>query len=353
MRQPYANALLCAALSGCLLNAAPAQSKKTAVPAAAVPTKTAKLLANRLASVARAEESKTKKNSKTAAARLPLKLKEAAKPVPNKAVAKTTLMASKSPAAKQATLKNAERPTGKTTKVALTAKADPVKAVAKAQTLTTRKTNGKALKASALALQQKGKFGRDNRPASEDVTPTRDETPRNERQHPNERETARNVATPEPAPRRVRPRVVEEPVKEAPATTLRNNELRNAEPDRIPDAPKMPLASPDRIEVHEPGSPVIVQMHQLPNTRPSAPYGTVVTRGNTPPAPRKDITMTQQRVFEIQYELAKRGFYTAEPNGLYDDVTVAAMWEFQKNYGLPATGYPTAHALKRLSLTSW
>jgi peptidoglycan hydrolase-like protein with peptidoglycan-binding domain len=58
-------------------------------------------------------------------------------------------------------------------------------------------------------------------------------------------------------------------------------------------------------------------------------------------------------VLEIQYELSKRGFYAGEPSGVYDETTILAMWEFQKNYGLPATGYPTAHSLKRLGLTNW
>lgn len=343
MRHPYANALLFAALSGCLSNTALAQNRKPVVTATAVPAKTAKLLTSKLARLA---DNKTKKTTSAAgtSVRQPVKLKEAAKPAPAKVVTKESLKGS---TAKYAVLKNAERSTGKTTKVSLAVKAEPVKVSAKPMTLTKSKTHGNNLRASALAFQQKGKFGKENRTIDENEARPRREVPRAEPLRPTNREIARADEAPEPAPRRIRPRVVEEPAKETPTTP------RNAEQDRISDAPKMPIASPDRIEVHEPGSPVIVQMHQLPTSRPSAPYGTVVTRGNTPPTARKDINMAQQRIFEIQYELAKRGFYTAEPNGIYDDVTVAAMWEFQKNYGLPATGYPTAHSLKRLGLTSW
>jgi hypothetical protein len=121
------------------------------------------------------------------------------------------------------------------------------------------------------------------------------------------------------------------------------------------DTPAYQIQLPDKIEVVEYGStsPTISKLLTLPESRPLTPFGAIVTKTNTPPTKRNDLAIPQQRVFEIQYELVKRGFYSAEPNGLYDEATVLAMWEFQKNYGLPATGYPSAHTLKRLGLTSW
>jgi hypothetical protein len=36
--------------------------------------------------------------------------------------------------------------------------------------------------------------------------------------------------------------------------------------------------------------------------------------------------------------------------GEYDDATIEAMRRFQTQQKIPVTGYPTAHALKRLGL---
>ena len=131
--------------------------------------------------------------------------------------------------------------------------------------------------------------------------------------------------------------------------------LRPREINTATDMPAYQIQLPDKIEVVEYGStsPTMTKLLTLPEARPLTPFGAVVTKTNTPPTKRNDLTIPQQRVLEIQYELVKRGFYSAEPNGLYDEATVLAMWEFQKNYGLPATGYPSAHSLKRLGLTSW
>lgn len=130
---------------------------------------------------------------------------------------------------------------------------------------------------------------------------------------------------------------------------------RPREANTATDTPGYQIQLPDQIEVIEYGStsPTVAKLLTLPESRPLTPFGAIVTKTNTPPNKRSDLAIPQQRVLEIQYELVKRGFYNAEPNGLYDEATILAMWEFQKNYGLPATGYPSAHALKRLGLTSW
>jgi peptidoglycan hydrolase-like protein with peptidoglycan-binding domain len=58
------------------------------------------------------------------------------------------------------------------------------------------------------------------------------------------------------------------------------------------------------------------------------------------------------RALQIQQALKRRGFYTAEMTGEYDEATVEAMRRFQTQEKIRATGYPTAHALKRLGLAN-
>ena len=60
-----------------------------------------------------------------------------------------------------------------------------------------------------------------------------------------------------------------------------------------------------------------------------------------------------KRVIEIQEALAQKGFYTGPPTGTYDEATFDAMRRFQISNRIDVTGYPTAHALKRLGLTNW
>jgi peptidoglycan hydrolase-like protein with peptidoglycan-binding domain len=47
-----------------------------------------------------------------------------------------------------------------------------------------------------------------------------------------------------------------------------------------------------------------------------------------------------------------RGFFNSETTGVYDQATIDAMRRFQANQKIPITGYPTAHALKRLGLAN-
>ncbi|MEY4166622.1 MAG: hypothetical protein RIR52_446 [Acidobacteriota bacterium] len=56
------------------------------------------------------------------------------------------------------------------------------------------------------------------------------------------------------------------------------------------------------------------------------------------------------RVIEIQNALRERGIYEGEPSGVYDESTIESMRQFQLREKINATGYPTAHALKRLGL---
>lgn len=57
------------------------------------------------------------------------------------------------------------------------------------------------------------------------------------------------------------------------------------------------------------------------------------------------------RVEEIQSALIQRGYLSGSPTGQYDASTIQAMKRFQSDNRLSATGYPTAHALKRLGVS--
>ncbi len=67
---------------------------------------------------------------------------------------------------------------------------------------------------------------------------------------------------------------------------------------------------------------------------------------------RIDVEIEPQRVIQIQKALKDRGFYSSEPSGIYDDETIEGMKAFQVKERIDATGYPTAHALKRLGLSN-
>jgi Putative peptidoglycan binding domain len=58
-----------------------------------------------------------------------------------------------------------------------------------------------------------------------------------------------------------------------------------------------------------------------------------------------------ERVTEIQSALIKFGYLEGPPSGEYNEATVAAMKQFQNDSRLPATGLPSAHALKRLGVS--
>ena len=74
-----------------------------------------------------------------------------------------------------------------------------------------------------------------------------------------------------------------------------------------------------------------------------------------PPKPivssrRYEVEIDPNRVLQIQQALISRGFLAGEPTSVYDEVTIEAMRLFQISQKIDATGYPTAHALKRLGL---
>jgi Putative peptidoglycan binding domain len=110
---------------------------------------------------------------------------------------------------------------------------------------------------------------------------------------------------------------------------------------------------PDRIEVIEYGSSDSADLKRLlnmPNTTTSSgPNST------DPAAPLKrvNVRMDASRVSEIQQALTSKGFYQGETSGVYDESTVDAMRRFQLKENISVTGYPTAHALRRLGLAKW
>jgi peptidoglycan hydrolase-like protein with peptidoglycan-binding domain len=68
---------------------------------------------------------------------------------------------------------------------------------------------------------------------------------------------------------------------------------------------------------------------------------------------RRSVRIESSRAIQIQQALASRGFYSGQMTGNYDEATIDAMRRFQASQKIAATGYPTAHALKRLGLANW
>lgn len=113
---------------------------------------------------------------------------------------------------------------------------------------------------------------------------------------------------------------------------------------------------PDSIEVFEHGSsdsPILGRLLNMPNTTIAPTTGLDMTDPASQPKRLNNFRMESSRVSEIQQALASRGFYRGEPSGVYDDSTVEAMRRFQEKENIPITGYPTAHALRRLGLAKW
>jgi Putative peptidoglycan binding domain len=112
---------------------------------------------------------------------------------------------------------------------------------------------------------------------------------------------------------------------------------------------------PDSIEVIEYGSSESTDLKKLlnmPNSSVTTNNGVDSTDIPTPTR-RVSVKMDSSRVFEIQQALAGKGFYQGETTGNYDESTIDAMRRFQLKEKITVTGYPTAHALRRLGLTKW
>ena len=72
----------------------------------------------------------------------------------------------------------------------------------------------------------------------------------------------------------------------------------------------------------------------------------VVASGGPRPAPG----IPAERVTQIQNALIKGGFMDGPASGLYDDLTIDAMKQFQAKNGMSQTGLPSAPLLKKLGV---
>ena len=113
-----------------------------------------------------------------------------------------------------------------------------------------------------------------------------------------------------------------------------------------------PISQRDRIEVIENGSalsPDLARRQNPPLPPPQTPRDSSETNLRSPTR-GKPLKIDVSRALQIQQALKQRGFYPGEMTGVYDQATIEAMRRFQTQERIPATGYPTAHALKRLGL---
>lgn len=144
--------------------------------------------------------------------------------------------------------------------------------------------------------------------------------------------------------------------RSAPQLARRNyrGRQRNAEP--APQVMPAHHVVPDRIEVLEHGATNASDLTRwLHMPQPRAALNRAFADIEAVAATRRpsSVNIEPTRVLEIQLALAKRGFYACEMTGVYDQATVDAMRRFQAKHGISVTGYPTAHALKRLELDNW
>jgi Putative peptidoglycan binding domain len=114
-----------------------------------------------------------------------------------------------------------------------------------------------------------------------------------------------------------------------------------------------PIA-PDRIEVIESGADSASALEISRNLKPPRSQKPQDSSDADLPllSKRKGLKIDESRALQIQQALKQRGFYTGEMTGVYDQATIEAMRSFQTQEKIPATGYPTAHALKRLGLAN-
>jgi hypothetical protein len=130
---------------------------------------------------------------------------------------------------------------------------------------------------------------------------------------------------------------------------------RFAEDEPAAAVPSSYPIAPDRIEVIESGTTPSPELARFLNPLPPRvqPAQDASDSDLSVSARRKGLSIDQSRVLQIQQALNQHGFYFGEMTGVYDDATVDAMRRFQTSEKIPATGFPTAHALKRLGLASW
>jgi len=114
-----------------------------------------------------------------------------------------------------------------------------------------------------------------------------------------------------------------------------------------------PPVVPDHIEVLEYGSTSSAELSRWLNPPQSRSQADANVAANSTITPSRKVNIDSMRVIQIQQALTNKGFYSGETNGVYDQETIEAMRQFQASHKIAATGYPTAHALKRLGLGKW
>jgi hypothetical protein len=117
------------------------------------------------------------------------------------------------------------------------------------------------------------------------------------------------------------------------------------------DAPPPRDTGPDVIDVIEHDSPEAKRLDDLLRSEMKT-----LQFSGVPNTSRKKIDvgkMDEERIKQIQEVLAKKGYYTGEITGQYDEATIEAMRRFQETNRIDVTGYATAQSLRLLGLTDW
>jgi hypothetical protein len=109
---------------------------------------------------------------------------------------------------------------------------------------------------------------------------------------------------------------------------------------------------PDVIEVKEYDPANIGVDYSTTGRRPLRAFSSAGQTFNVS-SKRIEVRIDPERITEIQEALRAKGFYSGELTEVWDEATWEAMQRFQISQRIDATGYPTAHSLKRLGLTSW
>lgn len=135
---------------------------------------------------------------------------------------------------------------------------------------------------------------------------------------------------------------------------VKKNSARSTTPARIEPAPA------PKVEASRAEEPIPPPLLAASDRIEVVEWGTKPSSGTLLPAPpplkplvstrRYEVDIDPARVLQIQQALITRGFLSGEPTSVYDEATIEAMRLFQLSQKIDATGYPTAHALKRLGL---
>ncbi len=117
------------------------------------------------------------------------------------------------------------------------------------------------------------------------------------------------------------------------------------------DAPPPRDNGPDVIDVIEHDSPEVGRLDDVLRSEMKT-----LQFSGVPGNSRKKMDvgkMDAERIKQIQEALAKKGYYSGEVSGQYDDATIEAMRKFQETQKVDVTGYATAQSLRLLGLTDW